>query len=68
MGCGIPPEHLERVFDPFFTTKHKSLIREGTGLGLAIAHRIIEEHGGSIELSSEVGKGTSVFINIPLSR
>lgn len=67
-GCGIPPEHLERVFDPFFTTKHKSLLREGTGLGLAIAHRIIDEHHGSIDLRSEVDKGTSVYINLPLNQ
>lgn len=66
-GCGIPPENIERVFDPFFTTKHKSLLREGTGLGLAIAHRIIDEHHGSIEIHSEVGKGTSVFINLPVN-
>jgi two-component system, NtrC family, sensor kinase len=67
-GCGIPPENLERVFDPFFTTKHKSLMREGTGLGLAIAHRIVEEHHGSIEIRSTVGKGTVVYVHFPVDR
>lgn len=67
-GSGIAEGNLERVFDPFFTTKHKSMMREGTGLGLAIAHRIVEEHHGSIELRSSVGKGTSVFVNLPVDR
>ncbi len=65
-GCGIAEGNLERVFDPFFTTKHKSMMREGTGLGLSLAHRIVEEHHGSIELRSTVGKGTTVFVNLPL--
>jgi signal transduction histidine kinase len=65
-GCGIAEGNLERVFDPFFTTKHKSMVREGTGLGLALAHRIVEEHHGSIELRSTVGKGTTVFVNLPV--
>lgn len=68
MGCGIPPQHLERVFDPFFTTKYKSIVREGTGLGLSIAHRIVEEHRGSIELRSELGKGTTVFVSLPVDQ
>ena len=65
-GCGIPSENIERVFDPFFTTKHRSLKREGTGLGLAIAHRIVEEHHGSIEVRSTVGRGTSVYVHLPV--
>jgi signal transduction histidine kinase len=60
-GKGIPAEALCHVFEPFFTTKHK-----GTGLGLAIAKRIIEQHGGTIRLVSEVGKGTAVSILIPM--
>lgn len=60
-GCGIKPETISKVFDPFFTTREK-----GTGLGLAIAHRIVEAHNGSISLDSEVGKGTTVRIDIPL--
>lgn len=65
-GCGIAPENIERVFDPFFTTKHKSIAREGTGLGLSLAHRIVEDHHGTIELISAVGKGTKVLINLPV--
>lgn len=60
-GMGIPPENIEHVFDPFFSTKP-----EGSGLGLAISHQIIHEHGGFIDVESEVGKGTSFRINLPL--
>src|SRR3989337_4172793 len=67
-GSGIAEGNLERVFDPFFTTKHKSMMREGTGLGLAIAHRIVEEHQGSMEIRSEEEKGTTVFVNLPADR
>jgi len=60
-GVGIPKENLERVFDPFFSTRP-----DGSGLGLAISHQIIHEHGGFIDLDSEVGKGTSFRIHLPL--
>lgn len=59
-GQGIPPECLHEVFKPFFTTKHK-----GTGLGMTITKRIIEQHGGTILIASEVAKGTSVSILLP---
>lgn len=59
-GVGIPPAQLDEVFTPFWTTKPK-----GTGLGLALTHKIIEEHGGTIHLSSEVGHGTTVIIRLP---
>ncbi|MFB6357120.1 MAG: nitrogen regulation protein NR(II), partial [bacterium] len=59
-GHGIPDDQLSRVFNPFYTSKD-----EGTGLGLAISHRIIEEHDGSLSISSETGKGTTVEIEIP---
>ncbi|MGE3538261.1 MAG: ATP-binding protein [Candidatus Tectimicrobiota bacterium] len=59
-GLGIPPEQLDEVFTPFWTTKPK-----GTGLGLALTHKIIEEHGGSIQLSSIVNQGTSVTVRLP---
>lgn len=59
-GHGIAPEHLERVFDPYFTTRGA-----GTGLGLAITRRIIEAHGGRIEIQSQLGQGTSVRLVLP---
>lgn len=61
-GPGIPPDVQRRIFEPFFTTKAR-----GTGLGLAVARRVIEEHGGSIEIASELGKGTTFTIQLPLS-
>ena len=59
-GVGIASEHLEHIFDPFFTTKPS-----GTGLGLAITYRIIEDHDGTIDVKSDVGKGTTVIIILP---
>jgi PAS domain S-box-containing protein len=61
-GTGIPPEHLPRIFDPFFSTKG---VGKGTGLGLAITRRIVEDHRGSIQVSSEIGRGTIVTIWLP---
>ncbi len=61
-GVGIPDEALTHVFEPFFTRGKK----HGTGLGLAICRNIIESHGGDIQITSEVGKGTSVRIWLPL--
>ena len=60
-GVGIPPENLGRVFDPYFTTKN-----DGTGLGLAMSAKIVEEHGGTMEVSSAVGEWTEVSIGLPL--
>ena len=60
-GCGIMPEHLSKIFNPFFTTKP---VGQGTGLGLSICHGIIEAFGGSIEVESEVGKGTTVCVRL----
>jgi signal transduction histidine kinase len=61
-GKHIPPELLPKVGEPFFTTKSEG---KGTGLGLAICRRIVEEHGGTITLTSEVGKGTTVRLEFP---
>jgi len=62
-GTGIPPEDLTRIFDPGFTTKG---VRVGIGLGLAIVHRIVEEHRGSIEVESEVGRGSTFRVSLPM--
>jgi len=62
-GNGIAPEHLDRIFDPFFTTKPVGV---GTGLGLAIAFRIVEEHDGQIEVSSQLGVGTEFRVWLPV--
>ena len=59
-GPGIPPERLARVFDPYFTTKGN-----GLGLGLTIARRIVEAHGGSIEVESGPGRGTRFRVWLP---
>ena len=66
-GCGIPAADIEHIFDPFYTTKYESEEREGTGLGLVIVHQIIQEHGGYVDVVSEVGKGTTFFVNLPVS-
>jgi two-component system NtrC family sensor kinase len=62
-GAGIAPENLEKIFEPFFTTKSR-----GTGLGLAITRTIIEQHGGEIQVASEVGLGTAVTVRLPIGR
>jgi len=59
-GCGIPADVLPRVLDPFFTTKDK-----GTGLGLSVVYGIVERHGGSLDIASQVGVGTTVTIRLP---
>jgi PAS domain S-box-containing protein len=63
-GVGIPAENLPKVMEPFFTTKEEG---KGTGLGLAICRRVVEEHNGTIEIASEVGKGTTVRIVLPVA-
>ncbi len=61
-GCGVDKEILGRLIDPYFTTK-----TEGTGLGLALAHKIIDEHDGSIKFESVAGEGTTVIVELPIS-
>jgi two-component system NtrC family sensor kinase len=59
-GIGIPRAHLKKIFDPFFTTKS-----EGTGLGLSISLKILENHGATIDVVSEAGKGSTFTIHFP---
>jgi PAS domain S-box-containing protein len=61
-GPGIPPEVLPHIFEPFFTTK---IDGKGTGLGLAIVHGIVRSHGGTVDVETEMGKGTSFTIRLP---
>ncbi|MCP4603128.1 MAG: PAS domain S-box protein [Proteobacteria bacterium] len=63
-GAGIPKENLDQVFEPFFTSKSREA---GTGLGLSISHQIVEEHGGTIEVESELGKWTCFAIRLPVA-
>jgi len=60
-GSGIAPEILPKIFDPFYTTKP-----EGTGLGLAISHSIVHDHHGTMDVRSEVGKGSTFTLTFPL--
>lgn len=61
-GEGIPPEHLDLIFDPFFTTKD---VGQGTGLGLSVLYGIIREHGGWVDVESEVNKGSRFYVYLP---
>ena len=61
-GSGISPQHLENIFNPFFTTK-----AQGVGLGLAIVAKIVDEHRGSIQPISELGKGTTFELTLPVA-
>jgi signal transduction histidine kinase len=61
-GIGIPLEHMNKIFDPFFTTKNV-----GTGLGLTVSHKIIQDHCGMIEVESQINKGTTFSITLPLN-
>jgi signal transduction histidine kinase len=60
-GGGISPENMSKIFEPYFTTK-----AGGSGLGLLIVRRIVREHGGEIDLSSDLGKGLTITIRLPL--
>ena len=59
-GLGIDPETLRKIFDPFFTTKQK-----GTGLGLALSKKVIDAHGGSLEVESTLETGTEFLLTVP---
>lgn len=64
-GHGIPAEHLGKIFEPFFSTKGNG---DGTGLGLSISYRIVQNHGGRIEVESEVGRGSIFRVVLPLQQ
>jgi signal transduction histidine kinase len=64
-GMGIPDELLDRIFDPFFSTR---AVGEGTGLGLAVSYSIVEAHGGTIEVRSAVGRGSTFRVMLPITR
>ena len=62
-GEGVEPDIVKYVFEPFFTTKEKG---KGTGLGLAITRKVIESHGGKIDVESTEGEGTTFYLSLPL--
>jgi two-component system NtrC family sensor kinase len=62
-GCGISEQNLKRIFDPFFTSKE---VGKGTGLGLSVSHGIVNAHGGTIEVESRVGDGSTFRVSLPL--
>lgn len=61
-GCGIKREHLDMIFEPFFTTKP---VGKGTGLGLSVSYGIVHQHGGTLEVDSQEGKGTTFKVTLP---
>ena len=63
-GIGIAPENLQKVFNPFFTTKE---VGKGTGLGLSVSFDIIEKHGGTVKVESQLGRGTAFTIVLPMN-
>jgi two-component system sporulation sensor kinase C len=62
-GCGIPQESLNRIFEPYFTSRN-----QGTGLGLHVVATIVKDHHGSVEVATDVGKGTTFTVILPVGR
>jgi two-component system NtrC family sensor kinase len=62
-GVGIPKENMEKLFLPLFTTKAK-----GTGMGLSVCKKLVDMHGGTIKVESEIGKGTTVTVKLPITK
>ena len=62
-GCGIKQEHLDKILEPFFTTKP---VGKGTGLGLSVSYGIVQQHGGTLEVESQEGKGTTFTVKLPV--
>jgi signal transduction histidine kinase len=67
-GCGIAPEDLARAFEPFVQLGRQPGTREGTGLGLPLTRQLVEAHGGTVELESEPGVGTTAIVRLPRNR
>ena len=67
-GPGIPQSMIDHVFDPYFTTKHKSSMHNGTGLGLFIAHQNIQDHGGTIDVKSNLNEGSVFTLTLPVNK
>jgi signal transduction histidine kinase len=64
-GSGIPAENLKRIFEPFFTTKP---VGSGTGLGLSVSYGIVQKHKGKIDVRSELGKGSTFRVTLPINQ
>ena len=67
-GSGIPDEIRDKIFEPFVTTKGAlgGSQTPGTGLGLSVSYGIVQEHGGTIEVDSDVGRGTTMIVRVPI--
>jgi signal transduction histidine kinase len=64
-GCGMPEEDVQKAFEPFFTTK---AVGKGTGLGLFLSRESVVAHGGSLAMTSEIGRGTTLTMTLPAMR